>query len=381
MRRAFFVCFLCCWAGVSWASDLPSSSKVGSMDDAEKRLWLRSTEEEKILDESGFLYRDEKLQDYLTRIAEKLRPEEAPDRLSFKVRIIKNPYLNAFAFPNGVLYVHTGILARMDNEAQLAALLAHEMVHCIRRHALKAYMNAQERNPSHPQALAKSEGAGDPMRAFGHSEAAASMTGYSKEFEAEADTLGFSLMVKAGYDPGETLNIFKYLEEELVREKMGESFFGSHPNLQSRIKNYQTLLDSRKEEGGIKNEEIFLENLHGVLLDNASLDLMAGRFFQARQGIEKYLKVRPDDAKAYYLLGEIFRQRGEEGDPNRAKSYYEKAISLRSSYADPYKAMGLIYFKEGERRLAKRSFETCLSLSPHASDTAYVERYLKRCGK
>ena len=55
-----------------------------------------------------------------------------------KIVVIKDPYLNAFAFPNGVIYIHTGMLARMDNEAQLAALLAHEMSHCIHRHTLRA---------------------------------------------------------------------------------------------------------------------------------------------------------------------------------------------------------------------------------------------------
>ena len=91
-----------------------------------------------------------------------------------------------------------------------------------------------------------------------------------------------------------------------------------------------------------------------MLFYNASLDLKAGRFRAALSGAEKYLTLRKDDPKAYFLVGEILRQRGEEEDDLRAKDFYEKAIALDPSYPDPHKAIGLIYFKGGDWGLAKR---------------------------
>ena len=116
-----------------------------------------------------------------------------------------------------------------------------------------------------------------------------------------------------------------------------------------------------------------------VILDNASLDLRAGRYESARRGAEKVLKTGQDDARAYFLLGEIFRQRGGAADYGKAKAFYEKAISIDPKYSDPHQAIGLIYYKAGEWGLARRYFEACLALCPHLPERAYIEGYLKKC--
>ena len=103
-------------------------------EEDEKRLWNRSEEEERSIAKSGMLYQDRELEAYLNGVASKLQPPEAYERIPFRILVLKNPYCNAFALPNGYIYVHTGILARMDNEAQLATLLAHEMTHATHRH-------------------------------------------------------------------------------------------------------------------------------------------------------------------------------------------------------------------------------------------------------
>jgi Tfp pilus assembly protein PilF len=109
------------------------------------------------------------------------------------------------------------------------------------------------------------------------------------------------------------------------------------------------------------------------------LDLRIGRFYVAQKGLEKYLRSNPEDAYAYYLLGEIFRQRGQENDAQAAIKYYQKAISLNPAKPEPHKAMGLIHYKVGEKRLAKKFFESCLLLAPDAADKAYIQGYLKLC--
>jgi Tfp pilus assembly protein PilF len=111
------------------------------------------------------------------------------------------------------------------------------------------------------------------------------------------------------------------------------------------------------------------------------LDLKAGRFDTAQRGAEKYLIIKPNDARAYYLLGEIYRQRGKADDMKKAKTYYEKAISIDPDYPDPHKSIGLLYYKDGKKTLAKRSFEMCLSLSPQTADKAYIVGYLRQCNQ
>jgi predicted Zn-dependent protease len=358
-----------------------------NVEEDENRLWQRAVEEQAIFESSGIIYRDPALEDYLHQIAGKLQPLEVRNKYNFRIRLIKDPYLNAFAFPNGVIYLHTGILSRLDNEAQLAALLAHEMTHCTHRHALRAFSGLKNQNSlilSLKQAVARIASTGDLLDLFGTTASMAAINGYAQHFETEADMVGLQLMAEAGYDPGEALRLFEHLKQELETENLKEPFFfATHPQLQKRIENCKGFLDTMDppEAQGIKNKKAFLDEIHRVLLYNASLDLKAGRFRAALRGAEKYLTLKKDDPKAYFLVGEILRQRGEAEDDLRAKDFYEMAIALDPSYPDPHKAIGLIYFKEGEWVLAKRSFESSLALSPHMHDHAYIRGYLQECNK
>jgi len=105
------------------------------LEEDEQRMWARVEQEQKKFDASGALYRDAELDAYLTGVARKLQPPAVLQVIPFRVAVVKNPWLNAFAMPNGALYIHSGLLARLDNEAQLAAVLGHEMVHVTHRHA------------------------------------------------------------------------------------------------------------------------------------------------------------------------------------------------------------------------------------------------------
>ena len=386
MRYILLILMLCFAAACSTPANLPLATDNSGVDD-EKRLWQRSEDEQKVLTRSGLIYRDDQLDDYLNQVARKLQPPEILEHIPFRIMVIKSPYLNAFAFPNGVIYIHTGILSRMDNEAQLAALLGHEMTHCTHRHALKTLRHFKGKSDflvGVQGSLIQFSGIGKLVNQLGSLGSKAAVSGYRRDLETEADLVGLQLMAKAGYDPNEALRLFEHLKRELEEENMQEPFFfGCHPRLQERVENCENFLKTRfqKEETGIKNTRVFLTKLHKVILDNAWLDLKAGRFHSAQRGAERYLKIEPNDAGVYYLLGEIFRQRAKAGDMYKAKAYYEKAISLNPFYPDPHKAIGLIYYKDGEKTLAKKSFGQCLSLSPHRADKAYIVGYLKKCNQ
>ena len=205
---------------------------------------------------------------------------------------------------------------------------------------------------------------------------------YTRELETEADRVGLDLAVKANYDPREILNLFELLKQEIELEGVKEPyFFGTHPKVGQRIENVNNWL-AEKYRGkitGIKNTDVFQSKISRLVLDNACLDLRQGRFLVAQRTVEKFLTVKPDDARAYFLLGEIFRQRCRQDDATAAIKYYEKSISLNPFFPEPHKAMGLIHYKDGEKRLAKKYFESCLLLSPDTADKAYIQGYLKLC--
>ena len=385
MKYLAFILTVCCLAAACATPPPISVDEALRAGNDEKMLWRRAQEEQHVINNSGWLYRDPKLETYLNEVAAKLKAfTDSPDIL-FDIKIINDPNLNAFAFPNGVIYVHTGVLARMENEAQLAALLAHEMTHCTHRHSLRILKSLKDR-PGYmatvQQSLEKIAMVQDLARILGVNGSMAAVTGYTREFEAEADRVGFDLMAKAGYDPRQALNLFEHLQQEIEIEGIKEPFFfGTHPSVQQRIENASRWLATEYsgKNAGLINSEIFRSRLDKLVLDNARLDLRIGRFYIARRSMEKYLHRNPDDAGAYYLLGEIFRQDSRQRDRKKAIKQYEKAIELDPSFPAPHKAMGLMHYKEGEQQLAQKFFETCLLLSPNAPDKAYIQGYLEKC--
>jgi predicted Zn-dependent protease len=365
----------CLVAGCATPRPIPVTRPL-TADEEEQMIWRRAQEELDAINDSGMLYQDVEIENYLNRIAAKLHANSISSDFSFQIKVIKDPSLNAFAFPNGAIYIHTGILARMDNEAQLAALLAHEIVHCTHRHSLRTLRSIKDRTQANNARVR------ELAQLLGITGSITSTSGYTRELETEADRVGLDLTVKANYDPREILNLFELLKQEIELEGIEEPyFFGTHPNVRQRIENVNNWL-AEKYHGkitGIKNTDVFQSKISRLVLDNARLDLRQGRYFVAQRAVEKFLAIKQDDARAYFLLGEIFRQRGRQDDAAAAIKNYEKSISLNPSFPEPHKAMGLIHYKDGEKGLAKKYFESCLLLSPETIDRAYIQGYLKLC--
>lgn len=385
MKYFIIIIVSCALAAGCMAPHAVSVNDALKSPEDEKLLWLQVQKEQEALNNSGFLYHEPELENYLHRIAAKLQIHSIEPDFKIQIKVLKDPNLNAFAYPNGVIYIHTGILARMDNEAQLAALLSHEMTHCTHRHSLRVIRSIKNR-PAYiaavQNAVARISVVQEVARLLGATGSMAAVSGFTRELEDEADQVGLDLMVKANYDATEALNLFEHLKQEIEAEKIEEPFFfGTHPHVQQRIENVRNWLTTNNIEnhGVVKNSAEFEARLQRVVLANARLDLRLGRFDVAQKTVAKYLKIQPNNARAYYLFGEILRQRDRQDDTRTAVSYYERAISLDPSYPEPHKAMGLIHYKEGAKQLAKKYFETCLLLSPNASDKAYIQGYLKNC--
>jgi predicted Zn-dependent protease len=353
------------------------------LQEDERRIWSRSKEEQKRLNQSNLLYDDPALTAYVNEVARNLVPRDVQGKgLSIEVKIIKNPLLNAFAYPNGVIYVHTGILAKMDNEAQLSTLLGHEMTHITHRHAVQQFRTVKNTTA----VLATIQMVSVPFGVYGSLAnvlgtvgAMASVTGYSQELETEADVVGMDVMAAAGYDPQETPKLFIYLKSDLEKNKVEEPFFfGSHPRLQERIKNFEKLSESTYAgKTGVKGAERFNLLITGLLLDNAMMDLDMGRYSSAFEGVEKFLRRQPSSARGHFCLGEIYRQRGEEGDSQKAEKEYRQALSCDLNYPPPHKGLGILYYKQGIANKSIEEFEKYLQLLPDAFDREYINQYIQ----
>src|SRR6185369_18100131 len=92
-------------------------------------------------------YEDPALESYLQGVVTRMTPKgmAANTAVHYRIRVVEDPTLNAFAYPHGSIYVHTGLLARVENEDQLATVLGHEMTHVERRHMLRFERSARNK--------------------------------------------------------------------------------------------------------------------------------------------------------------------------------------------------------------------------------------------
>jgi predicted Zn-dependent protease len=379
------VCFAVASCATTDLSPIGAGGKPVPTDEDEKQLWRNSEQLERRIDNSEIRYKNPQLDAYLTNVAQGLLPREVQVLgLAPRVKVIQNPLLNAFALPNGAIYFHTGILARMENEDQLAAVLGHELTHFTHRHAVKQMRSLQNQANFFGVFQVMLPGLEGLTGQIGALWTLASTSGYSRGLETEADEQGLREMVKAGYDPKQAPAVIKILEEDLDEQKVKEPFFfGTHPRLQERIANYRRLLDTeyanQARAATLKvGAQDFLAGADALPLDNAVLDINLGRLKTARSAIEKHLKRHPQAPRAHFLLGEVYRRTGSgELYAQQAIAEYQEAAREDSGYSDPHRELGLLYRRRGLHQQARAEFERYLALSPNSTDAPIIQGYLK----
>ena len=226
-----------------------------SIESIEAGLWMQMNNFEEKLKTSGSRVKDKDLEKYLKDILCDLTTEYCKD---IRVYVQDMPYFNAFMAPNGMMVVWTGLLLRSENEAQVAAVIGHEAGHYIKRHSLKAWLDAKSRTDlmailSIGLAVGGVPGGGDIFNITQLLQAGF-MAKHSRDNEREADKIGLDLLVKAGYDPKEAPKIWENIIKEMELGKINKplNFLASHPAPEERIENLkkQTL-----EYENIKNKK------------------------------------------------------------------------------------------------------------------------------
>jgi predicted Zn-dependent protease len=374
------------------ATDLPPIKETSSFhleEEDEKRLWSEAKAFEHKLTKSALLFQDESLNGYLRTVLQRVLPQGIENgELSPRILIIKNPFLNAFAMPNGLICLNSGLLTRMETEDQLAAVIGHELIHFTHRHGLK-----HSRDSANKEITSKVVGAFFRTATVGSGYTPdiaiwwtggwilASLQGYSRELETEADTGSYGLITKAGYDPLQAISLFEMLKQDLGEFKSEEPFFyGTHPMLQDRIDNYKNLIGLQgpsNQSGSQTSHEAFHSKLLALYLVNAELDLNIGRLNAARSAIEKHLAMQPRSARAHYLLGEVHRRSGHDaGNIQQALSAYQAAAEVDPEYPEPHRELGMVFRILKREEDARGEFERYLSLSPNAPDAPIIKGFI-----
>jgi predicted Zn-dependent protease len=191
------------------------------------------------------IYHDEELEAYVNRVGQKLAAVSHRPELTYTFTIIDSPDINAFALPGGYVYINRGLMTFLSTEAQLAAVLGHEIGHITARHAVKQQTAARSGNVLTTTASIASvlttgtNVLGETAGLFG----GALISGYGRDMELDADGLGAEYLQKAGYDPNamvEVITVLKNHEDFMKRtSNRGAAYhglFATHPRNDTRLK-------------------------------------------------------------------------------------------------------------------------------------------------
>ncbi len=393
---------------------ISASGAAFQPDKDEKRLWEDSRTEERKFLEKARLYDDPLLEDYLNTVASRLEPEglAAQDHIAVSVKVLEDPSLNAFAFPHGTIYVHTGLIARLENEDQIAGVLAHEMTHVENRHMLRYRRSMRNRQIGFMIAAiagsvwAASE-AGHEVREGHYGKAArigqvadillglglqlafiAAINGYGRDLEREADEGAFEKMGMYGYNPAQMENVYALLmDDHGDGTKLETFFFGSHPQLKERIDNTRNYLSMHPELEEVKpavhvDPEEFQRRVRPVLKDDALINIEAGRFGIAEAELKRAIVILPSDPVAHYLLGVLCTKKAdvkkdEAGSlKQQAIHCFRDAAELDENYAEPHRELGLAAHRDGDYTAACEEFTIYTKLAPNASDVGRMKDYI-----
>ena len=330
---------------------------VAAAADDEASLWAYMDRQERELRRSPFLIRDEALNRYVRDIACRLAGEHCP---GVRVYIVRKAQFNATMAPNGMLQVWSGLLLRVKNEAQLAAILGHEIGHYVARHGVQRLREAKSRSAAGQTAgvaLAFFGVLGIAVNSVAQLALGAGGAAYSRDHEREADRIGLELMQRAGYAPAEAARVWS----QLVAEEDG-TLFATHPSAAERA----GLLAAAAQPGGRVGAQSYQRILAPHRFTFLRDELLRGRYGETLALLERL----PQDGEVLFFKGEAHRLRGE---PELALTAYRAA---ENPPPELHRSMGLVLRRLGEHGDAARAFGRYLELRPDASDAVMVRAYL-----
>jgi predicted Zn-dependent protease len=243
------------------------------------------------------VYEEPELNAYLERVGDRLVAQTERADEDFTFTIIDSPDINAFATPGGYVYVNRGLIGYLQSEAQLAAVVAHEIAHVTARHAAR---QKRARTTSNIAAgllaiLSRSGEVGEATALWGE----ATVRGYGRDMELEADGLGAKFLARAGYRPQAMIDVITLLKdnERFEKRRASESgretqtyhgLFATHPRNDQRLREVVSSAGDILEAEGETNATAFRIATDG---------LVWGENFQAK----------PRKKNRYYHEGLRFR--------------------------------------------------------------------------
>lgn len=220
---------------------------------------------------SAPLYPQDSLAAYVQSVGERVAKVGDRPTLKYTFTIIDSQDINAFALPGGYIFINRGLLAYLQNEAQLAAVLAHEVAHVTARHHVRQHSGTVGAKTAavFTTILTRSTTVGEATSLW----AASAVSGFGREMELEADKFGAQYLARAGYDPDAMIEVISILKDQERFSKIKakaqgrkpityHGVFSTHPRNDKRLK--QLVAEAGKQQQGTVNTGEFRQQIKGL---------------------------------------------------------------------------------------------------------------------
>jgi beta-barrel assembly-enhancing protease len=362
------------------ADPTPSTTGYQPTDELERGLWYQMDEAERELKTSKFLVTDPALNQYVRSVLCRTVGEDRCQ--ATRLYIVRVPQFNASMAPNGVTIVNTGLLLRMRDEAQLAAVLGHEFTHFENRHSLRLFKDIRKKTD------ALSWLSFLPIPYLGMASQIAligSVFSFSRDMEREADAGSIDELAKHGYDPRAASAIWSQLGAEMdataaerkhksQKEKSG-GLFATHPRTTDRMATLAELAAAKATaEPGVTRAAEYKAAIGPwwarLIDDQVSLGDFGGT---------EYLLATlagPDPAgwtgDLLYARGELYRARGKGDDFAKAADFYRQALAQGDAPIETGRGLGLAPLRSGDMAGGQAALKEYLAKNPEAYDYAML---------
>ena len=258
----------------------------------EKEIKIGQEMHQKLV-ESTPIYKDPVLTAYVDHVGQKVAASSDRPDLQYHFTIIDSQDINAFALPGGYVYINRGLLTYLHSEAEMAAVLAHEIGHITARHAVRQKTAATGAGvASVLSVLVTGSGVvGDVTNLW----STAAVKGYGRDMELEADRFGAQYMYNAGYDPQSMINVISLLKDQETfsrrrariegkKQQTYHGVFSSHPRNDIRLQEVVQAAGELPENKKVTKVEYYREKTDGIVYGQNAQQSEKNRYNHKRLG-------------------------------------------------------------------------------------------------
>ena len=304
---------------------------------------------------------DARLAAYIQAVGAKMASLTHRPKMPYRFFLVNATYVNAYAFPGGTIACTRGILLKLENEGELAALIGHELGHVNARHTAEI-MSKNKLTSAIVGGIGAAVGAydagyGNVAAQLGMLGSGALLASYSRDNERQADDLGLKYMVEAGYNPDGMVGLMDMLQN-MSRHKAGaaELLFATHPMSDERYKTAVKNVRKKYQDAAKKPlfRERYMDSIAALRKIEKGIDLMqqgdalmaAKKYAEAESRFTQALKIATDDYTGLIKLSESQLMQEKFAEADRSSQQAKKA----------YPREAQAYFISGFVRLNRKAY-------------------------